>query len=294
MRVTINPSLDIATLTWVSDDGTYEYNGPVAELKVSKEAKANMRAQTAFYQQMTLQQTKMFAAQTDLLNQIKSVTLPILAKGPQQYGFTPEEDAMLRTAITDEGARATANVVGATQLRELQKTGGTQVLPTGASAELEQHARILGAQDTAGRLVAQKLAGFQAGNQLYAQALGALSGVAGFQDPTRYATAAEGAGAGATQAIQLADSQRSSLLGKILGGAATGVGMAICWVARAVYGEADPRWLLFRERFFDGRYPILARLYVRFGERFARLVRRSRWLRLVVKYFMDKVINATD
>lgn len=221
MRITRNPVLDIATLTWVGNDGVEDYAGPVVYLKGGKKTLA--AAQQNFFYETVRQQELMFGAQTELFNQIRAATEPILAKGPQQYGFTPEQDALLRGEITDAGARATANVVGATQLREQQRTGGASVLPTGAGAELEERARIVGAQETAGRLSAEKLAGFDAGNKLYAQALGALSGVAQLQDPSRYTSAAAGQGTAATSA----SAQQGSGIGGIIGSVLGGVGSAI-------------------------------------------------------------------
>lgn len=70
---------------------------------------------------------------------------------------------------------------------------------------------------------------------------------------------------------------------------------ALCWVARAVYGFENPRWLRFR-RWLMFKAPVwLLRFYNRYGERFARwlnkepdcLVRAG--IKRVLKYFMDKV-----
>lgn len=188
----------------------------------SDQAKQNEAAQTNFYNALTAQQTEMFGAQQDLLNQIQAVTSPILAAGPQQYGFTPGQEKVLEGAITDQGAKATSDVVNATELAERQKTGGTNLMPAGAQTQIEENARILGAQDTAGRIANLKLEGYNRGNQLYQQALGALGGVVQARNPTAYAGAATGAGSGATNAIELTDSENSNLLQTVLGGAVTG------------------------------------------------------------------------
>jgi hypothetical protein len=188
----------------------------------SNQAEANAAAASNFYSAMTGQQLQTFGQQQDLLNQIKAVTAPILAAGPQQYGFTPDQEKVLEGAITEQGAKATSDVVNATQLAERQKTGGTNLMPSGASTQIEENARIIGAQDTAGRLANLKLTGYERGNQLYTQALGALGGVANLQSPTAYAGSATNAGDAATKGIQLADSERSNLLQTILGGAVQG------------------------------------------------------------------------
>src|SRR4051812_854813 len=42
-----------------------------------------------------------------------------------------------------------------------------------------------------------------------------------------------------------------------------------CWVARAVYGEDNPRWLLFRDWLTQDSPAWFHALYLRHGERFA-------------------------
>ena len=184
----------------------------------SAQATANSKAQTDFYNQMTSEQNQVFGDQQDLLNSIKAVSLPILQNGPNQYGFTPAEDSLLRGEISSQGAQATTNAVNAQELREKQLAGGASVLPSGANAELETQAQVTGAQSTAQNLMQERLAGYQQGNQNYSQALAALSGNITALAPTSYASATANAGSGATNAINLADSERSNLLSSVLGG----------------------------------------------------------------------------
>jgi len=73
--------------------------------------------------------------------------------------------------------------------------------------------------------------------------------------------------------------------------AAAGVGGG-CWVARAVYGLDNPRWILFRQWLFgNGPVPevrtLLQKLYMRYGEGFARVVDKSPCLRSVLRVLMD-------
>jgi hypothetical protein len=222
MRITINPVLDIETLRWVSNDGIYEYDGPVLRFEgESADAKANEAAQTAFYKSVTAQQSQIYGEQQELYNTVIGATAPIIAKGPQQYGYTPAVDALLQTYIKDTGEQAETNTINATELKERQEAGGAAVLPTGANAQIEADVRATGEQSTATNLAQEKLSGYQAGSALYNQALSALSGVTG--NPTQYTSAATGAGTSATGAINLADSERSNLLQTILGGASSAV-----------------------------------------------------------------------
>jgi len=75
----------------------------------------------------------------------------------------------------------------------------------------------------------------------------------------------------------------------IVGGTAGIAG--VCWVARAVYGESDVRWLLFRNWLANRAPKWFVSLYTIYGERFAEYVKRYPLLKTVVKYFMDGVIK---
>jgi hypothetical protein len=86
----------------------------------------------------------------------------------------------------------------------------------------------------------------------------------------------------------------SNTAGSILGGLSSAAGIAgsliplFCWVARAVYGPGEDftrvrRWMLFKSPKW------LLRVYLRHGERFARVVRKHPLLRRAVKLVMDRV-----
>ena len=65
-----------------------------------------------------------------------------------------------------------------------------------------------------------------------------------------------------------------------------------CWVARAVYGADNPRWLLFRD-WLAFQAPVwLRRAYLRHGERLAGLVAHSGLLRRALRPLMDRAIIA--
>lgn len=231
----------------------------------SSDAKANEAAQTAFYNQMTQEQSTTFGEQQDILNTLKTEVMPTLKAGPEQYGFSAAEDAtlqglinqqekdvsgsittqgqLLRTGIENQGAIDAANLVSGTELSQLQKSGGTQ-LPSGGNAQVEEIARDLGAQSTSAninaekineanaqttakqqqdqQLLAEKTAGYSAGAQNYAQALGATSGVAQTYNPIGVANSTSNAGSNATSAVHLTDSENSNLLSSVLGGVVGG------------------------------------------------------------------------
>jgi hypothetical protein len=65
-----------------------------------------------------------------------------------------------------------------------------------------------------------------------------------------------------------------------------------CWVARAVYGAGNPRWLLFRDWLRSDAPRWFARAYLRHGERVGRVVARSGLLRRALRPLMDRAIRA--
>jgi hypothetical protein len=66
-----------------------------------------------------------------------------------------------------------------------------------------------------------------------------------------------------------------------------------CWLARSVYGIDNPRWLYFRSWLYSNKCPWLLRaLYLRFGQRLAKIItRRSvKFLIPVIRMAMDRAI----
>jgi hypothetical protein len=75
-------------------------------------------------------------------------------------------------------------------------------------------------------------------------------------------------------------------------GAGLGAFERACWVAREVFGEADPRWKQFREWLIWGNRPdFLFSAYMKYGERFARWLRNKPNMKRIVRFFMNKVVK---
>jgi len=65
-----------------------------------------------------------------------------------------------------------------------------------------------------------------------------------------------------------------------------------CWVAREVYGEANPEWLMFR-RWLLGDSPNWFRnLYISKGEAFANWLSKNAWLKPMIRRWMDGRISS--
>jgi hypothetical protein len=74
------------------------------------------------------------------------------------------------------------------------------------------------------------------------------------------------------------------------GGGAGGQVGGICWVAREVYGDADPRWRLFRSWLLEDAPAWLRNAYVRHGEGFAAWVSDKPAVKAGLRLMMDQAI----
>jgi len=75
-----------------------------------------------------------------------------------------------------------------------------------------------------------------------------------------------------------------------LGLAGTVIG-AMCWVAREVYGEQDPRWVQFRTWMLCESPSWFRKLYVRFGERFAKFISNKPKIKNIIRGWMNNRIK---
>jgi len=87
-------------------------------------------------------------------------------------------------------------------------------------------------------------------------------------------------------------------VGGLLGGAGTfAMGAAklapfLCWVAREVYGEDDPRWLEYRDKMLAHGSDELVSAYAEHGPAFAEHIRHNPAMKAQVREAMDMVLAA--
>jgi hypothetical protein len=211
--------------------------------KASDQEKDLAAQQAAFYKTMTANYNTQFADQGAILSSLKTAFEPILSAGIDQFGFSPQETASLRTSASDNNA---------TQFNNAQKTlnndlaargGGNTFLPSGADAQLQ--ASLLGGAATQESNSQNQIteAGYNQGRSNFLAAESVLSGTAKLYDPTLYAGDANQAGASAFQSadtIQAQNDQWQTILGGVLGGvagAATGgLGSAVSTLGSGNWG----------------------------------------------------------
>jgi len=66
---------------------------------------------------------------------------------------------------------------------------------------------------------------------------------------------------------------------------------ALCWVAREVYGEDNPKWLLFREWLVSKAPKWFFNLYKDHGEAFAKWVHNKPILKSIIRKWMDNKVG---
>jgi hypothetical protein len=89
------------------------------------------------------------------------------------------------------------------------------------------------------------------------------------------------------------------MLGSLGSAAATGAGIAVCWLARLIFGERDERMREFRFWLLTANKPLHWRLftalYVRFGERVATFARTRSGVRWILRLLLDRgLVHARD
>jgi hypothetical protein len=99
-------------------------------------------------------------------------------------------------------------------------------------------------------------------------------------------------------ARQAASQQTAGLwggVGSLLGAGISAGGMigaaALCWVARAVFGEENPRWLLFREWLLNKAPAELIILYFKVGEQFADSIKDNPVMLRYMRRWMNKALE---
>jgi len=78
--------------------------------------------------------------------------------------------------------------------------------------------------------------------------------------------------------------------GAAASGGATLLG-GFCWVAREVYGEHNPAWLLFRKWMLNDSPSWFRATYIKYGERFANFISDKPRLKARIRRWMDSKIG---
>ena len=213
------------------------WTGPVCLAKGASAAQENLADQQAsFYQQMTSDYSQQFGAQSNILSALTKSLNPIIAAGPNQFGYSAPQVANLNAQSVQGTGQQYTKASQAVRESQAARGGGMQFLPSGANEQVNADLASAAANQESNQLLGIQQAGYQQGNTMYNNAVGQLGGVAGMYNPTGYSSSATGAGsaAGSTmQAIQQEEQAANPMnailgaVGGVAGSFAGGYGMGL-------------------------------------------------------------------
>jgi len=79
--------------------------------------------------------------------------------------------------------------------------------------------------------------------------------------------------------------------GMIAGPAGAAAGGAACWVAREVYGIESSKWMQFREWMLNDSPSWFRKLYLKYGERFAKFISNKPRIKSIIRNWMNTKIK---
>lgn len=190
----------------------------------SSQSKQIEQTQQSYYNTLIGQAQSEFGDASQIFSSLTSAFTPILAAGPNQPGYSPQELSNLNSQAITETGQAYRNAAQAAGERTAAAGGGTQVLPSGAAAGQAANIATAGAAQTANQLANIRTQSADIGRQNWLAAAGVLGGAPSvFGTSTGASNAAtSGGNAAANTANQIA--QQSNSWMNLVGGALGGIG----------------------------------------------------------------------
>lgn len=234
MRITINPCLDMETLQWVSNDGTYDYFGPVVRAcsggQIQQTDQALQASQAAATSTLNADYQTTFAEQQNVLAQ-QQAKLNYIASNPM--GYSPQELANATTSINENTASGAKQALGSAAA--FAATHGGADVGSGATGQLAGEIGSEAAQSKAGQLANlsnsnqamkranmwQALSGLQGVGSEYGNAAGTAASAA-----NGAAGSSVNAGSGALAAQESGFSEFGGILSGLSGLVSAGTGIA--------------------------------------------------------------------
>ena len=130
-----------------------------------------------------------FGDANKVFNDILQSTAPIVAAGPEQTGFSAQQEAAINANTVDTTAAQYKNAATAVRSEIGAQGGGNIALPSGVNIATEEALAEAGAQQVSSGLRANLQADYAAGNENWKFAEGALSKAPGVFETANTATA---------------------------------------------------------------------------------------------------------
>jgi len=191
--------------------------------------------QIDFYQQGMKQSQETFAQQQELLKQMESVYGPILAKGPEQEGFTGQEKEALQAESIEGTAR---NYTHASQAlgEKLAAEGGDNPLLSGSEASLEAGVAESAAGEQSREQTQIIEADYAQGAKNFEEATAAIETASGQLNPVAFENAATSAGSSAETTAKDINAEENSWLQPVLGAVGALGGAVIDQNPKGIFG----------------------------------------------------------
>jgi hypothetical protein len=175
------------------------------------------KEQAAFYQQTTAQASVTFGEDQALLKQMQAVYDPILAKGPNQQGFSAAELSGLNSEAV-EGTAQNYQAAGKAVNEQLASEGGGNMPGvTGSQEQLKEDVAAAEAGQQSSEESQIQQADYGQGYNEFQQATAALEDVSGQFNPTAYDNAATGAGSAANTTYQSIAAENTAAFSAVTG-----------------------------------------------------------------------------
>lgn len=193
----------------------------------SSQQKQMFNAQSAFYTTMTNEAQTVFGEASKVFQDLQNAFAPIVAAGPNQEGYSPEEKTAMMTEATEGTANTYNKAAKALGEQIASEGGGNAYIPNGANEQLKEQVLTSAAANESAikNNIIQK--DYDVGRQNFMAAAGVLGGATGVYNPaTGVAGAANSAGSAASEtANQIAQADNSWMTA--VGGALGGIGGAV-------------------------------------------------------------------
>ena len=189
------------------------------------QAQQNLENQEASFS-ATLQQdyAQTFAANQEILSTLNSVLQPIVQAGPNQQGFSAQENSALNSQAINSTAQGYQQTAGALGRQENAAGGGTSFLPSGVNAQINAGVASAAQNTLSNEELGITEANYATGRQNWQNALAGEESVAAGQNPLGYAGATTNSNTAAfneaTQINQESNQEFSDILGGIVSVAA--------------------------------------------------------------------------
>ena len=196
--------------------------------KGASSAQSNLaNQQSQFYSTLQQDYGTQFANQSNILGSLQKSLSPILAGGPNQFGYSTAQTNNLNSSAIQNTAQGYANASQALKQNQAAAGGGNTLLPNGAQSAQQGALASAAANNQSNQLLGIQQQGYAQGNTNFNNAVGQLGGVAAQYNPTGFAGSANSAGSAAStsqnQVTQLNNAASPwNLVGGILGGVAGG------------------------------------------------------------------------